>query len=252
MKTDALYLLNCYLKEFSAVVEDVIDDRFVILDRTAFYPNAGGQPNDLGVLISGDRKYPVVHVRKVDDAIESEVETPFPSDSSDPSDSGLAAGDPVTGRIDWNRRYHFMRSHTACHVLSAVIHKEVGALITGNQIGDAKTRVDFSLKDFNRSEIKSFEEKTNEIINQNIPVDIKILSKAEALEIPSIVKLRMDLPDMEEIRVIDIVGFDSQACGGTHVRNTGEIGKIEIIKAENKGKDNRRIYFRLDSVLTEK
>ncbi|MCD6208280.1 MAG: alanyl-tRNA editing protein [Methanosarcinales archaeon] len=241
MKTDALYLSDCYLKEFGAVVEGVIDDRFVILDRTAFYPNAGGQPNDLGVLIRGDREYPVVYVRKVDDVIESEVEV------LNPSDFGLTAGDPVTGRIDWDRRYYFMRSHTACHVLSAVIHKEVGALITGNQIGDAKTRVDFSLKDFNRSEIKSFEEKTNEIINQNIPVDIKILSKAEALEIPSIVKLRMDLPDMEEIRVIDIVGFDLQACGGTHVRNTGEIGNIEVIKAENKGRNNRRIYFRLDS-----
>ena len=138
-----------------------------------------------------------------------------------------------------------MRSHTACHVLSAVIHKETGALITGNQIGDVRTRVDFNLKDFDRSQIALYEEKTNEIIDQNIPVDIRILPREEALNMPSIVKLKKDLPEMKEIRIIDIVGFDAQACGGTHVRNTGEIGHIEVVKAENKGKNNRRIYFRL-------
>jgi len=231
---DTLYLNDCYLKEFEATVEAVADDRFVILDKTAFYPNAGGQPNDLGVLIRDGSEYPVVYVRKADDRISHEM-----------ADLGLMVGDHVTGRIDWDRRYLFMRSHTACHVLSAVINKEAGALITGNQIGEAKTRVDFSLTDFDRSQIKSFEEKTNEIIDQEIPVEIKILPAKEALKMPSIVKLKMDLPEMEEIRIIDIVGFDEQACGGTHVRNTGEIGRIEVVKAENKGKNNRRIYFRL-------
>ena len=234
---DALYLNDCYLLEFEATVESIIDDRFVILDKTAFYPNAGGQPNDLGVLVRDGSEYPVVYVQKTDDLISHEI-----------ADPGLMVGDQVTGRIDWDRRYLFMRSHTACHVLSAVINKETGALITGNQIGEARTRVDFSLKDFDRSQIKSFEEKTNEIIDQEIPVEIKILPAEEALKMPSIVKLKMDLPEMEEIRIIDIVGFDAQACGGTHVRNTGEIGQIEIVKAENKGKNNRRIYFRLGTV----
>ena len=241
---DVLYLLDCYAKEFEATVTDVADDRFVILDRTAFYPDSGGQPHDTGVLVrEGDgREFPVTYTRKMDDLISHEVAI---ADSG--SGSGLVAGDLVTGRIDWERRYLFMRSHTACHVLSAVIHKETGALITGNRIGDVKTRVDFSLKDFDRSEIKSFEEKTNEIIDQNLPVEIKILSKEEARGIPSIVKLKMDLPDREEIRVIEIVGYDAQACGGTHVGNTGEIGHIEVVKAENKGKNNRRIYFRLET-----
>ena len=233
-----LYLPDCYTKEFEATVTDVTDDRFIILDRTAFYPDSGGQPHDTGGLMreADGREFPVTYTRKMDDLISHEVAEP-----------GLATGDQVTGKIDWERRYLFMRSHTACHVLSAVIHKETGALITGNRIGDTKTRVDFSLKDFDRSEIKSYEEKTNKIIDQNLPVEIKILSKEEALEIPSIVKLKMDLPDREEIRVIDIVGYDSQACGGTHVRNTGEIGHIEVVKAENKGKNNRRIYFRLET-----
>ncbi|MEA1909138.1 MAG: alanyl-tRNA editing protein AlaXM [Euryarchaeota archaeon] len=239
---DVLYLLDCYTREFEATVMDVADDRFIMLDRTAFYPDSGGQPHDTGVLVREEdgREFPVTYTRKMDDLISHEVAI---------ADSGsvLAAGDRVTGRIDWERRYLFMRSHTACHVLSAVIHKETGALITGNRIGEAKTRVDFSLLDFDRSEIKSFEEKTNEIIDQNLPVEIKILSKEEARRIPSIVKLKMDLPDREEIRVIDIVGYDSQACGGTHVGNTGEIGHIEVVKAENKGKNNRRIYFRLET-----
>ncbi|MHC1575411.1 MAG: alanyl-tRNA editing protein AlaXM [Candidatus Methanogasteraceae archaeon] len=235
---DALYLLDCYIKEFEATVKDVTDGRFVILNKTAFYPDSGGQPHDLGVLIKDGHEYPVVYTRKMDDAISHEVTITGP---------GLAVGDQVTGRIDWNRRYHFMRSHTACHVLSAVIHKKTGALITGNRIGDAKTRVDFSLKDFDRSQIKSFEEKTNEIIDCEIPVEIKILPREEALKIPSIVKLKMELPEIAEMRIIDIVGFDAQACGGTHVRNTGEIGHIEVVKAENKGKNNRRIYFRLDA-----
>ncbi|HIE31753.1 MAG TPA: alanyl-tRNA editing protein [Methanosarcinales archaeon] len=234
---DVLYLMDCYADEFEATVEAVVDERFVILDKTAFYPDSGGQPHDTGVLvrISDEREFLVMYVRRTDDLISHEVTEP-----------GLAAGDRVIGRIDWGRRHLFMRSHTACHVLSAVIHKETGALITGNRIGEAKTRVDFSLKDFDRSEIKSYEEKTNEIIDQNIPVDIKILSREEALEIPSIVKLKMDLPDREDMRIIDIVGYDAQACGGTHVRNTGEIGHIEVVKAENKGKNNRRIYFRLE------
>ncbi len=234
---DALYLNDCYLLEFEATVESVTDDQFVILDKTAFYPNAGGQPNDLGVLVRDGREYPVVHVRKTDDRVSHEI-----------ADPGLMVGDSVTGRIDWDRRHLFMRSHTACHILSAVINKETGALITGNQIGEVKTRVDFSLNAFDRSQIKSFEEKTNEIIDQEIPVELKILPAKEALKIPSIVKLKMDLPEMEEIRIIDIVGFDAQACGGTHVRNTGEIGRIEVVKAENKGKNNRRIYFRLETV----
>lgn len=232
--------MDCYVQEFEATVKEVAGDRFVVLDKTAFYPDSGGQPHDTGVLVrEGDgREFPVTYTRKMDDLISHEV-------AITDSGSGLAAGDRVTGRIDWERRHLFMRSHTACHVLSAVIHKETGALITGNRIGEAKTRVDFSLKDFDRSEIKAYEEKTNEILDQNIPVEIKILSREEALKIPSIVKLKMDLPDRADMRIIDIVGYDAQACGGTHVGNTGEIGHIEVVKAENKGKNNRRIYFRL-------
>ncbi|MEA1906673.1 MAG: alanyl-tRNA editing protein, partial [Euryarchaeota archaeon] len=125
---DVLYLPDCYTKEFEATVTHVTDDRFVTLDKTAFYPDSGGQPHDTGVLTreKDGREFPVTYTRKMDDLISHEVTI---TDSG--SGSGLAAGDRVTGKIDWERRYHFMRSHTACHVLSAVIHKETDALITG-------------------------------------------------------------------------------------------------------------------------
>jgi len=145
----------------------------------------------------------------------------------------------VRGVINWNRRYLFMKYHTACHILSAIIYNETGAQVSGNQIGEDKTRVDFSLEDFDRDKISSYEEKVNRIIDRKLQVSIDILPRDEALRIPSVVKLKDAFPpDIREIRVITIPGVDRQACGGTHVSDTGEIPYIEIFKAENKGKNN--------------
>ncbi len=230
-----LYLTECYLKEFDATVETVKDDKFVVLDKTAFYPNSGGQPNDTGILVREDgTEFPVSYVAKFDGNISHEVTLP-----------GLKAGDRVKGVIDWERRYRFMQYHTACHILSAIIHNETGAKISGNQLGEEKTRVDFNLEDFDREQIKSYEGKVNEIIDRNIPVSITIMPRDEAFKIPSVVKLKDAFPpEIEDIRVISIPDVDTQACGGTHMANTGDIPHIEIIKAENKGKNNRRVYFR--------
>ncbi len=230
-----LYLTDCYLKEFEATVESVKDDRFVVLDRTAFYPNSGGQPHDTGSLVREDgTEFPVTYVGKFEGNISHEV-----------SNVGLKAGDRVRGVIDWDRRYRFMQYHTACHILSAIIHNETGAKITGNQLGEEKTRVDFNLEDFDRELIKSYESKVNEIIDLNIPVSIEIMPRDEAFTIPSLVKLKDAFPpEIEQIRVISIPDVDIQACGGTHMANTGDIPHIEIIKAENKGKNNRRVYFK--------
>ncbi len=234
---EILYLNDCYIKEFEGTVERVTDNKFVVLDKTAFYPNSGGQPHDTGVLIKEGMEFPVVYAGKFGDVISHEV-----------SRSGLSSGDAVRGIIDWDRRYLFMKSHTACHILSAVIHNETGAQRSGNQLGEDKTRVDFSLNDFDREQIKSYEAKVNEIIIKKLPVTINIMSKDEAFTIPSVVKLKDAFPpESQEIRVISIPGVDEQACGGTHVANTDEIPNIEIFKAENKGKNNRRIYFRFRS-----
>lgn len=231
---DAIYLEDCYLKEFEATVESVTDGKFVVLDRTAFYPQSGGQPHDTGKLIHNGKECNVVFTGKFGGKISHEVE-----------DCNLKTGDNVKGVIDWDRRYLFMKYHTACHILSAIIHSETRAKISGNQLGEGKTRVDFNLENFDREQIGSYQEKVNAIIDRNLDVDIKILPREEAFEIPSVVKLKDAFPpDLKEIRVITVGDVDNQACGGTHVKNTGEIPHIEIFKAENKGKNNRRIYFR--------
>lgn len=229
-----IYLLDSYIREFESVVLSVCGNK-IFLDRTAFYPESGGQPCDRGFILRDKEEFPVVFVNKISSTISHEV-----------SVEGLHEGDRVTGKIDWSRRYLFMRYHTACHILSGVINKETGAQITGNQIDSDKTRIDFSLENFNKEEIKKYEDKVNNLIKQSLPVSVKFLSREKALEIPSVVKLRMQLPEeIKEVRIIEIEGFDQQACGGTHVKNTSEINQIEIIKAENKGKANRRIHFKI-------
>lgn len=235
---EALYQKDCYLKEARATVESVKDDKLVVLDNTPFYPNSGGQPHDTGLLFRDGQEFPVVYAGIFGGLISHEV-----------ARAGLLKGDQVQAVIDWDRRYKFMKYHTACHILSAIIHNETGAQISGNQLGEQKTRVDFSLESFDREQIQSYEAGVNEIIDQSLPVTIEILPRDAALQIPSVVKLKDAFPpDVEEIRVITIPGVDRQACGGTHVANTNEIPHIEIFKAENKGKNNRRIYFRFRDV----
>jgi misacylated tRNA(Ala) deacylase len=225
-------MTDCYLKEFEAEVKEVTG-KFIILDQSAFYPEAGGQPTDTGKLICDGQEYNVVFIKKISGSISHEVER-----------EGLKPGDKVNGIINWDRRHLFMRYHTACHILSTIVHNATAAHITGNQISTEKARIDFNLENFDRDQLGEYGKRANEIIEKNLPVEIKIMPRDEAFKIPAIVKLKMMLPEsIKEIRVIDIEGFDQQACGGCHVKNTSEIGKLEITKAENKGKSNRRVYF---------
>lgn len=229
-----IYLENSYLKDFDATVTEASGER-IVLDKTGFYPISGGQPSDLGSIIRGDEEFKVLQVEPTQDGVVHILDR-----------AGLLPGDEVHGVLDWERRYRFMQSHTACHILSAVIFKETGAKITGNQIEVSRSRVDFSLESFDKARMSEYVEKANRIIADDHPVSTKILPRSEALAIPDLVRLAMTVPDREEIRVVEIEGVDLQACGGTHVQRTGEIGKIRMIKAENKGKANRRVYFALD------
>ncbi|NQU79596.1 alanyl-tRNA editing protein [Candidatus Woesearchaeota archaeon] len=232
--TEPAYLEDSYQKEFEADVVDAAGTD-VVLDRTLFYPSSGGQPGDTGLFVVNGIEYKVVGVRKKNGDIVHELDR-----------EGIKKGDTVTGMIDWTRRYRFMRGHTACHVLSYVVHQETGALITGNQISEEKCRIDFDLENFDREQMKTFEKKTNDLIHEGIDVITKTLPKEEAFQIPSLIKLKNVLPpNVENIRIVEIDDYEIQACGGTHVRNTEEIKGIEITKAENKGKNNRRIYFSL-------
>lgn len=232
--TELLYMVDCYLKEFEAVVTKV-DGKFIVLDKTAFYPQGGGQPADTGRLIKDNEEFNVVFAKKIGADVSHEVDR-----------EGLKQGDKVKGVLDWDRRYLLMRNHTAAHILCEVIHKETGALITGNQLNTEKSRIDFSLENFDRKALHSYAEKANEIVNKDLPIKIYTMPRDEAFNLPAITKLANVLPPaVKELRIVEIEGFDIQADGGTHVKSTKEIGEIEIIDAENKGKNNRRLYYRL-------
>jgi misacylated tRNA(Ala) deacylase len=235
--SEALYLKDCYLKSWEAVVKEVNRGKYIVLDKTAFYPNSGGQPYDTGLIkrLSDGKKFRVVYVGKFSGEISHEVDR-----------EGLKPGDKVYCEIDWDRRYIYMRYHTASHILFGVINKKTGALITGNQISIDKTRIDFSLESMNKEILPSVEEEANNIIQEGHPVEFEFISRGEALKKPYLATLAKGLPEAETIRVVKIGDFNEQACGGTHVKNTKEIGKIKIVDFVNKGKNNRRIYFVLE------
>ena len=233
--TKALFLIDSYLKETQAKVVSVKDGKCVILNQTIFYSKGGGQPYDTGKIIKGKEIYNVVYVGKFSGEISHEVDH-----------AGLQAGDEVTCFLNWDRRYKLMRSHTAAHVLASLLNKETGALITGNQLEEDHVRFDFSLEKFDRELLEEYLEKANKLFGTDVAVKWYELPREEAMKISGIVKMASAFPpDLPVLRIVEITGVDKQADGGTHVRNLKEIGKIELIKTENKGKNNRRIYFRL-------
>lgn len=232
---NALYMDDSYLTEFEATVVSVKNSKFVVLDRTAFYAQGGGQPFDTGKLIRDDEEFKVVFVGKFDGEISHEVDR-----------EGLKPGDKVKGIVDWDRRYAHMRYHTASHVLSAILHKEAGAKITGNQLAADKFRIDFDLENFDRELIDKYVTMANAALEKDLPVKVSYLNRGEAMKIPGVVKLAGALPpDVETLRIVEIGDVDFQADGGTHVNSTKECGQLTLLKAENKGKSNRRIYLEL-------
>ena len=229
----AIYMGDSYLKEFEATVQSVRDDKFVVLNKSAFYPQGGGQPHDTGVIICNGEEYLVVYAGKFSGTISHEVSRP-----------GLKEGDNVVGRIDWERRYRLMRMHTAAHIIDAILFSESGALCTGNQLGLDKSRIDFSLETLDRDKIQQYVDMANGWVKKAIDLKIYTLPREEALKIPGVVKLASVMPpEVRELRIVEIPGIDLQADGGTQVKNTSEIGKISLVSVENKGKSNRRMYY---------
>jgi misacylated tRNA(Ala) deacylase len=228
--TRKLFWEDAYVREFDATVSSV-DGNQVVLDQTAFNPRGGGLVGDLGTL-DGVRVLDTIKASA--DSIAHVLE----------GTHSLAAGNTVHGVLDWNRRHRIMRMHTSAHLLSAIFNKETGALITGNQIEPDKSRIDFSLDDFDREKMLVYCTQANEAIAENPPVKMYFMKRDEALKIPGILKLASVMPpDVEDLRIVEIEGHDLQADGGVHVKNLGEVGKIEPLKFENKGKSNRRMYF---------
>lgn len=234
--TELLYMADSYIKEFDARVDKVCEDGLV-LDKTCFYPQGGGQPSDTGKIIKDNKEFDVEKVKKVEaDIVHFLKGVEWKSE--------IKEGDIVKGVINWERRYKIMRMHTSAHCLSAIFHKKVGALITGNNLDFEKSRVDFDLENFNREEIFAYVSETNKLMADGQEVSISYLPREEALKDPELIKLAKVLPpSVKELRIVTIGDIDRQCDGGTHVKNTKEVGEVEIISMDNKGKNNRRIYF---------
>jgi misacylated tRNA(Ala) deacylase len=240
--TDLLYQRDAYLREFDAVVTAVDETTAEIaLDRTAFYTGGGGQPHDRGRLkrFGDGQSWSVSAVRKVDGAVWHSVgqDVPLPSE-----------GDVVKGVIDWPHRYRLMRTHTALHVLCGVVFRDYGALVTGGNMGPDKARMDFEMEEFTPERVAEIERRANEEIAKGRSVRVNVLPRAEAFQIPDLIRTKINLlPEgITEIRTVEIVGLDLQADGGTHVANTREVGGLRVVGTRSKGKSNKR----LEIVLT--
>lgn len=240
-ETELLYYTDAYLREFDSEVLAVDDVKHAAaLAATAFFPTGGGQPHDTGDLSFADRSAAVVDVAKGQGGLVWHTlapEAPLP-------DVGMA----VHGAIDWERRYLTMRIHTAQHVLNGVIWLDYGAQVTGAHIAPPEGRLDFELPAMSQEFARFVEARVNEQVALDLPVRVLFLPRAEADRDPSLIRLKANLipRSIDPLRVIDIVGLDRQADGGTHVAATGEVGYVRVVKAESKGKANKRIRIALD------
>lgn len=234
--TELLYQLDSYLREFTATVTAVDPEaRVVYLDRTAFYPGGGGQPCDAGVLQADGVTYPVKEVRKGNAHIIDGEALP-------------TVGASVIGVLDWERRFQLMRTHTAMHILCGVVWRDYSAAVTGGNMEPLAGRMDFEFERLPPEVIAEIEQKINVEIAAARDVRVKILPRAEAFQIPDLIRTKINLlPEgITEVRTVEIVGLDLQADGGTHVANTREVGHIRITDYKSKGGINKRLYVAIE------
>ena len=234
--TQLLYQTDSYLREFSAtVVSHVPDQNGVVLDRTAFYPGGGGQPNDVGVLEDGGNSYAVSSVARGNIHIIDGVLPPV--------------GTSVKGVLDWEPRYKLMRTHTAMHILCGVVWRDYAASVTGGNMEPLGGRMDFEFERLQKELVGEIESRINTEVTAARDIRVKILPRDEAFQIPDLIRTKINLlPEgIPEVRTVEIVGLDLQADGGTHVANTHEVGRIRITDYKSKGGINKRIYIELDA-----
>ncbi|HEX6870670.1 MAG TPA: alanyl-tRNA editing protein [Micromonosporaceae bacterium] len=211
-------------------------DAGIVLDRSAFYPGGGGQPPDHGVLLWQGVQTRIVGTRKGDDLFL----LPAPGDPVPPT------GTAVRGALDDERRSSLMRTHSGLHVLCGTVYRDFGALVTGGNMEPGEARMDFNLPEVPANFKQSLEDAVNAEIEADRTIAIRRLPRAEALAIPDIVRTQAKFPpEAVEMRLVDIVGLDVQADGGTHVASTKQIGRVQVVKVESKGRQNRRVRIRL-------
>ena len=230
--TEFLCYDDSYLREFDATVTAVTAGG-VVLDRSAFYPGGGGQPSDTGVLGAGDELYAVKRVSRQDGQHVHQIDGPDRPE----------VGARLKGVLDWERRYQLMRTHTALHVLCGVIWRDYGAQVTGGNMEPLTARMDFEFERMSAEFAAEVEELINKEVEAARPVETLSLSREEAFKIPDLIRTKINLlpPAIKQVRIIDIVGLDLQADGGTHVANTSEVGRIRVVGHESKGRINKRL-----------
>ena len=232
---ELLYLEDGYLKEFEAKVVGN-REQSVALDKTVFYPIGGGQPSDVGELHSTAKHWKVSDVRRRDGDVWHQVE-------GDPP----ALGENLTGALDWVRRYKIMRTHTAMHILCGVIWRDYQASVTGGNMEPLRGRMDFEFENMRKELVQEIEKSINVEVENARALQTRILDRKEAFEIPDLIRTKINLlPEgIRRVRVVEIVGLDLQADGGTHVANTKEVGPLRIVDYKSKGAINKRLVVAL-------
>jgi misacylated tRNA(Ala) deacylase len=235
--TELLFHTESYLKEFEATVTEVVDGG-VVLDRTAFFTGGGGQPTDSGTLTAGGIEYPVTGIKRVEGQLVHQITGGLPDKNS-----------TMTGRIDWDRRYLLMRTHTALHILCGVVWRDYGAQVTGGDMKPGEARMDFEFENLTAEFAAEVEAKINAEVAAERDILVNTLSREQADAVPDLIRTKINLlpPNIQEIRTIDIHGLDLQADGGTHVANTREVGVIKVVGHESKGRINKRVRIALEN-----
>ena len=238
--TEPLYQNDSYLQTFDATITAVDSKNHgVVLDKTAFFPGGGGQPADFGTLTVGTQTFKVKRAQRISGKLVHLLEGgPLP-----------AVGSQAQGQIDWAHRYMLMRTHTAMHILCGVIFRDYGASVTGGNMEPLKGRMDFEFETMRRELVDEINANINAEVTNARPVSWRELPRAEAFQIPDLIRTKINLlPEgIQKVRVVEIEGLDLQADGGTHVRNTSEVGSIRVVDYKSKGKINKRIYVEFDS-----
>jgi misacylated tRNA(Ala) deacylase len=235
--TELIYFTEgCYLREFDATVVEVIGNG-VILDKTACYPEGGGQPCDTGVMETPAGVTRIIAVKKNSGNVIHEI------DGNPPS-----IGDAVHVKIDWERRYAHMRMHTAQHLLSGIVYNLYNARTVGNQIHADYSRVDFMPVNFTQDDIEKISAEFNRVTGQDIPVKIYMMDREAFAQLEEGKRANLHLlpQEIKVLRIVEIPGYDVCPCAGTHLKNLREVGKIKVIKVERKGKDRNRIVYALE------
>ena len=238
-RTHRLELDDQTLRDWDAAVLDAAPEG-IVLDRSAFYPGGGGQPPDHGVLLWGGVQTRIADVRKGDDLYLIPAEgDPLPP-----------VGTAVRGAIEDERRTALMRTHSGLHVLCGVVFRDFGSLVTGGNMEPLSARMDFNLPEVPPGFREAVEAACNAEVTADRRIDVRVLPRDEAFALPDIIRTATNLipPEVKDVRIIDIVGLDQQADGGTHVASTRQVGRIEVVKIENKGRGFRRLRIRVADV----